>query len=483
MRRLPALVAAMLLPVAQPLILGTAFTTGGLFVFQAPAQAQSAEAVAKVAQAITVRIEGATQGSGVLVKRDGNRYTVLTAWHVVSWQRSGEELDIFTPDGQRHKLEQGSIKRMGEVDMAMLSFTSLNTYEVAQIGDPTSVSMGSTVYVGGFPLPSSAVPSRLMRFLKGDVIANATVAIPNGYQLLYSNPTLPGMSGGAVINAQGQLVGIHGQGETDSTMSEQKGVAVKTGTNQAVPITYCSKYCTGILVDRSSTQAVTADDYLVQAQVLFDNNGDYREIIGLANKVLAQKENPEAYFYRAYARNNLFDFKGAQADYQRVIGLKKHDARSYYIRGLAQYIFGRPRFAIPDLNQTIAMNPQNSMAYYWRGAARFMTGDIQGSIFDLSQSIAINPQYSYAYVERSIALRSNGNVQKAIVDLNQAIAINPRNSYAYYVLGETKRHYLDDMQGACDAFRASASLGSQMASALLKADCQNSDCRPACIKH
>ena len=73
------------------------------------AQMQSAEAVAQIAQAITVRIEGATQGSGVLVNREGNRYTVLTAWHVVSGQRAGEELDVYTPDGQRHSVETSSI--------------------------------------------------------------------------------------------------------------------------------------------------------------------------------------------------------------------------------------------------------------------------------------------------------------------------------------------------------------------------------------
>jgi len=223
MRRLPALVAALLLPTAQPVLLGTAFSAGDLLVFHAPAQAQSSEAVAKAAQAITVRIEGATQGSGVLVKRDGNRYTVLSAWHVVSGQKPGEELDIFTPDGQRHKVEQGSIKRLGEVDMAVLNFSSSNSYELARVGDVKSVSMGSPIFVGGFPLPSSAVPTRLLRFLKGDVIANATVAIPNGYQLLYSNQTLPGMSGGAVLNAQGQLVGIHASAERADQISERSG--------------------------------------------------------------------------------------------------------------------------------------------------------------------------------------------------------------------------------------------------------------------
>jgi len=212
-------------------------------VMQAPAaiaQTKIAESVARVAQSITVRIEGATQGSGVLVKRDGDRYTVLTAWHVVSGQRAGEELDVYTFDGQKHSVEQGSINRIGEVDLAVLTFASSGAYEVAAVGDVKSVTSGSSIYVSGFPLPTSAVPTRVFRFLKGDVIANETVSIPNGYQLLYSNPatTLPGMSGGAVLNVQGELVGIHGQGETDSQMSEQEGVAVKTGTNQGVPISY-----------------------------------------------------------------------------------------------------------------------------------------------------------------------------------------------------------------------------------------------------
>ena len=139
-RRSTALTAAALslLPIGQPLILGsvgiTTATTAVLFQ-QSPANAKDALAVAKIAKAITVRIEGATQGSGVLVKKEGNRYTVLTAWHVVSGNRPGEELAIYTPDGKGQQLEQGSIQRLGEVDMAVLTFSSSGAYEVASIGD------------------------------------------------------------------------------------------------------------------------------------------------------------------------------------------------------------------------------------------------------------------------------------------------------------------------------------------------------------
>jgi S1-C subfamily serine protease len=178
---------------------------------QPPAHAQPALAAARAAQTITVRLEGATQGSGVLVKREGNRYTVLTAWHVVSGQRPCEELAIITPDGSQHQLEQGSIQRLGQVDLAVLSFSSPASYAVAQLGEIRNVAMGNPIYVAGLPLASSAVPTRLLRFLDGRVVANATVAIANGYQLLYSaqQPTLPGTSGGPLLNSQGQLVGIH----------------------------------------------------------------------------------------------------------------------------------------------------------------------------------------------------------------------------------------------------------------------------------
>ena len=355
MRRFASLLTALLFPVAQPLLLGTAVTSGALLVYLEPAQAQSAEAVAKVAQAITVRIEGATQGSGVLVKREGNRYTVLTAWHVVSGQRPGEELDIYTPDGQRHLVEQGSVKRLGDVDMAVLTFTSPSSCEVARIGDVKSVSSGSSIYVAGFPLPTSAVPSRLWRFLDGKVIANATVAIPNGYQLLYSNPTLPGMSGGAVMNAQGQLVGIHGQGETDRKMTEQQGVAVKTGTNQAVPIGYYSQYYLGASVVASSIQATTADDYLAQAKALLGKKGGERDVIKLAGEALATRQSAEAYFYRAYAKDDLGDKQGA----------------------------------IADLSQAIAINPRDANVYYNRGNAKFDLGDKQGACLDYKKAASL----------------------------------------------------------------------------------------------
>jgi S1-C subfamily serine protease len=287
-----------LLPLTTSVHLPTIATfSAAVILMTASANAQNTEAVAKIAQRITVHIEGATQGSGVLLKRDGNRYTVLTAWHVVSDQRPGEELAIYMPDGKQYQLERGSIQRLGNVDLALLTFSSSASYEVAQIGDVKSVKMGGEIFVAGFPVATSAFPIRILRFLDGRVIANAQVAIPNGYQLLYSNPTQAGMSGGAVLNGKGQLVAIHGQAETDAQLSEQSGVAVKTGTNQGVPISYYnlarSSGNTGGMESginlAASTNARTADDYLAQAKQILGQKDREKEVIRLTTQALLRQ--------------------------------------------------------------------------------------------------------------------------------------------------------------------------------------------------
>ena len=464
MRRLPTLVAALLLPAAQPLLLGTAVSAGALVVSQSPAHAESAEAVAKVAQAITVRIEGATQGSGVLVKRDGNRYTVLTAWHVVSGQRPGEELDIYTPDGQKHSLEAGSIKRLGEVDLAVLTFSSSNSYEPAQIGDVKSVSMGSPIYVAGFPLPTSAVPTRLLRFLDGKVIANATVAIPNGYQLLYSNPTLPGMSGGAALNAQAQLVGIHGQGETDSKMSEQEGVAVKTGTNQAVPIAYYRQFSSGAAVVASSTQPTTSDDYLAQVRSLSGKKGKEVELIRAADQALLISKSAEAYLTRGNARYSMGDVSGAINDYSLALSVNSQLAEAYYNRGSAKSYLGDKVGAVDDFNLALLINPLDYGAYAMRGLTSLELGDFRGAIGDLTKSLSIYPRDSNVYNNRGLAKMRIGDATGAITDYSQSVHLDPNNSKAFNNRGLAKAG-AGDIKSAISDYTIAIGLSSRYANA------------------
>ena len=336
-------------------------------------EAEVRQAVAKEAEAITVRIEGVgSPGSGVLVQRQDNRYTVLTAWHVVKDQNPGEELAIYTPDGKKHQLEQGSIQQVGDVDLAVLSFSSTNSYAIARLGDSQAIVRGAAIYVAGYPVASIAVPVRLLRFLDAQVLANAQQAIPNGYQLLYASsgqPTLPGMSGGAVLNAQAQLVGIHGRAETDDKHTEQDGIYVKTGTSQAVPIAYYRPQNSGPVPAPPAEAARTAGDLLAQAWQLEGQKGREQELIRLANQSLALQASAEGYYLRAYAKSALGDKQGAIADYNQALAINPRNDSAYYNRGAVKYNPGSKQGACSDFKRAISLGYRSTMAWFQTASA------------------------------------------------------------------------------------------------------------------
>ncbi len=168
---------------------------------------------------ITVLIEvPGTSGSGIIIGREGNVYSVLTAKHVVKSVNPGEEADIVTHDGERYFLDSNNIKKEPEVDLAVVSFVSEKDYPVASLGNATEAVHGTKVYVAGFPVPTAAITRSTYTFTPGSVTANASIdPFDDGYSLVYSNSTLPGMSGGPVINELGEVIGVHGRGDTEET--------------------------------------------------------------------------------------------------------------------------------------------------------------------------------------------------------------------------------------------------------------------------
>ncbi|ABM79594.1 tetratricopeptide repeat-containing S1 family peptidase [Prochlorococcus marinus] len=453
--------ALSLLPLGQPLLLGTAgitTATTAVLLQALAAVAQDASAVAKVAKAITVRIEGATQGSGVLVKKDGNRYTVLTAWHVVSSNRPGEEVGIYTSDGQDHQLKQGSIQRLGEIDMAVLTFSSSGNYEVASIGDAKTVQYDDPIYVAGFPLANS----QNLRYETGDVVANAEVGIDQGYQLLYDNKTAAGMSGGVLLNADGELIGLHGRGEKNEYASNGNEVSMKTGVNQGVPISYYKLFLSGSPVVVANNTAANADDYYAQVLASANKKGREQTMVRLADQALKLRKTGFAYIMRAYAKNDLGDYQGAIDDQNNALEINPDNAVAYVNRGLARSNMGDPKSALSDFSKAIKIDPANAMAFSNRGVSKQALGDPQGALDDYNKAIKIDPRNANAYANRGVNKGDLGDYQGAIADYSKAIGINPQHSDAYYNRGIAKLES-KDYQGAIADYNKAIRIGTQNA--------------------
>jgi tetratricopeptide (TPR) repeat protein len=419
-----------------------------------PVFAQSAAQVSATAQQVTVLIDGQNPGSGVIIRRDGTTYTVLTARHVVATK---DEYEIVTPDGKRYKLNYATLKPLPGVDLATLEFTSSASYPVAKLGNSRSAPSGTTVYVAGFTAPTPAINQSIFNFTEGKLTANAERPLADGYALVYSNNTLPGMSGGPVLNGAGEVIGIHGRGDSDTTSAKvtaNPNVALKTGFNLAIPInTFLSLAArTGVGGFTAPAAAPvsnqpTADDLYLQAANKLRNFDDRGAIADFDQVIRLNTNNAQAYRDRALARRNLNDNAGACADLDRSLQLNSQDGLAFSRRSNCRFELGNQSGALQDIEQAVRLSPNDARVYTNRGNLRNNLQNYRGAIADYDQAIRLDPNLASAYNNRGNVRNNLQDYRGAIADLDQALRLNPNYASAYNNRGNA-RSGLNDYRGA-----------------------------------
>ncbi len=399
---------------------------------------KSATVIGKIAKDISVYIETTgmqNTGSGVILHRQGDLYTILTAAHVIG---KGQVFQFTTFDGQVHQSIDRSVRQApNNLDLATVQFRSSKSYPVAQLGKSQSLSAGMEIYVAGFPAQTTVIRSGILNFTKGTVTANASKANNQGYSLIYSNATLPGMSGGPVLNERGEVVAIHGQGDRAAD-------GQKTGFNLGIVIEKCRPFADEILAVRQlpvlNNRNPQADDYFLAASESYEA-GNYPQ--AAANYNQAIKLNPqyaEAYNNRGNLRyQHLNNATGALADYNKAIALRPNSTLTYVNRGgLRADKFNDISGAIADFDKSIALDDQDYLAYNNRGYLKdAKLNDLAGAIIDYDRAIALNPRSVLAYNNRgNLNYHKLGNKEVAIADYTQAISANARSPIAYYNRGD-----------------------------------------------
>ena len=143
-------------------------------------------------------------GSGVIIQSDRNTYYVITNNHVVG---NADEISIKLYDGREYKAEV--VGTDARTDLALISFETKETIEAIKLGDSDLLQSGDIVFAAGNPLGfESTITQGIISALGRKAESGSQIADFTDY--IQTDAAInPGNSGGALVNLEGELIGIN----------------------------------------------------------------------------------------------------------------------------------------------------------------------------------------------------------------------------------------------------------------------------------
>ncbi len=244
----------------------------------------SKEKVCEIAKSRTVLIlseDKNSQGTGFLIDKkrsdDGKTliYKVVTNGHVLTQATSYQ---IQTEDEIAYAAKD--LYRFGTglsgTDLAILEFESTKNYETAELGRGLNLSTETDVIAAGYPIRTgTATKSEWVCVGPGKVSFMLDTPMKGGYSIGYYLDIRKGMSGGPLLNLQGQIVGVNGKHshplfgersayiyETGSLVDEQMellkrsswAIPIETLVLTAKPTGICLAYSDGTIIPECQQQ-------------------------------------------------------------------------------------------------------------------------------------------------------------------------------------------------------------------------------------
>ncbi|QRG67657.1 S1C family serine protease [Brevibacillus choshinensis] len=150
------------------------------------------------------------EGSGVIFEKKGGKAHIITNYHVID---QAQKLEIALPTGE--KVEAKILGADMYADLAVLEIDGAKVGAVAELGDSSTLQVGEPAIAIGNPLGM-----KFSRTVTQGIISSLERSMPMDFNedgqddweldVLQTDAAInPGNSGGALVNIQGQVIGIN----------------------------------------------------------------------------------------------------------------------------------------------------------------------------------------------------------------------------------------------------------------------------------
>lgn len=210
---------------------------------------------------------------------------------------------------------------------------------------------------------------------------------------------------------------------------------------------------------------------------------DYVLSIQYFNQVIKVKPYwADPYFYRAIAKLNLDDLRGAEEDATSCLDRNPYMLNAYQLRGVARQNMNDYAGAIADYKQGLEYAPHDrallnnlaiaevqaenyeaadtayaalfkqypsyAPAYFSRAQFYLMRGDTIAARSDVDRALELDKNMAVAYELRShIRMKHDADYAGALSDMNEAVKLEPKST-TVYINRALVKYYMDDLRGA-----------------------------------
>ncbi|MED1799945.1 S1C family serine protease [Brevibacillus porteri] len=150
------------------------------------------------------------QGSGVIFEKKGGKAYIVTNYHVID---KAQKLEVALPTGE--KVAAKVVGADGYTDLAVLEIDGSKVTDVAEFGDSSTLQVGEPAIAIGNPLGM-----QFSRTVTQGIISSKERSMPMDFNedgqddweldVIQTDAAInPGNSGGALVNIEGQVIGIN----------------------------------------------------------------------------------------------------------------------------------------------------------------------------------------------------------------------------------------------------------------------------------